>query len=79
MRGREREREENINVWMPLIYPLLGTWPATQACAATGNQTSDSLVRRPALNPLNHTSQGYFLPFVGPKVIWVRVVWSAII
>ena len=30
-RGRKRER--NINVWMPLMRPLLGTWPATQACA----------------------------------------------
>ena len=41
--------------------PMLGTWPATQACALTGNQTSDSLVCRPALSPLNHISQGGFL------------------
>ena len=39
--------------------PQLGTWPATQACALTGNQTSDLLVRRLTLNPLGHTSQGY--------------------
>ena len=25
-----------------------GTWSATQACALTGNQTGDPLVRRPA-------------------------------
>ena len=31
--GREKERERNINVWLPLTYPPLGTWPATQACA----------------------------------------------
>ena len=31
--GREREREGSINVWLPLTRPLLGTWPATQACA----------------------------------------------
>ena len=36
-RGREGEREGNINVWLPLARPLLGTWPATQACALTGN------------------------------------------
>ena len=35
-----------------------GTWPTTQACALTGNQTGDLLVCRPALNPLSHTSQG---------------------
>ena len=51
-------REGNVNVWLPLVRPLLGTWPATQACALTRNPTSDPLVRRPALNPLSHTSQG---------------------
>ena len=35
--GREKDRERNINVWLPLTYLLLGTWPATQACALTGN------------------------------------------
>ena len=58
-RGRDREREKNINVWLPLGHPLLGTWPATQACALMGNQTRDPLVHRPALYPLRHTSQGY--------------------
>ena len=53
-----RERKRNINLWLPLERPLLGTWPATQACALTGNQTSDPLVHRPALSPLIHTSQG---------------------
>ena len=51
-RGREGEREErNINVWLPLASPLLGTRPTSQACALTGNQTS---------NPLSYTSQGSF-------------------
>ena len=31
--GREKEREGNINVWLPLVHPPLGTWPSTQACA----------------------------------------------
>ena len=34
---REKERERNISVWLPLVRPLLGTWPATQACALTEN------------------------------------------
>ena len=38
--------------------PLLGTWSTTQACALTGNRTSDSLVHWPSLNPLSHASQG---------------------
>ena len=39
--GREKEREKNINVWLPLAHPLLGTGPTTQACALTSNQTGD--------------------------------------
>ena len=68
--GREEERERNINVWFPLARPLLRTWPTTQACALTGNLTSNSLVHRPMLNTLSHTSQGpvlFFKPkFIGP-------------
>ena len=39
--GREKDREKNINVWLPLSHRLLGTWPATQACVLTGNPTGD--------------------------------------
>ena len=54
--GKGKEREININVWLPLMCPLLGTWPATQACALTGNQTSDPLVHRLVLNSLSQSS-----------------------
>ena len=60
---REKERERNISVWVPLVHPLLGTWPSTQACALTGNQTGDPSVHRPTLNPQSYSSQGYKLPF----------------
>ena len=60
------ETRRNINVWLPLARPLLGTWPATQACALTGNRTGDPLVCKPLLNPLSHTSQGMqTLCFIG--------------
>ena len=29
----EGERQRNNSVWLPLTRPLLGTWPAIQACA----------------------------------------------
>ena len=35
--GRKKDRERNINVWLPFTCPQLGTWPTTQACALTGN------------------------------------------
>ena len=44
--------------WLPLPHPQPGTWPTTQACVLTRNQTSDILVPKPALNSLSHTSQG---------------------
>ena len=65
--GREKERE--ISVCQENIHQLLlecsqmGTWPTTQACALTRNRTSNALVRRPALNPLSHTSQGHMVYF----------------
>ena len=43
-----------------LTHPHPGTWPATQAYTLTRNQTDDPLVRRPAFNPLSHTSRGWF-------------------
>ena len=48
---------------LPLTQPSLGTWPANQAHALTGDRTGDPLVCRPALDPLNHTSQGRKLLF----------------
>ena len=50
------------------LAPLLGTWPATQACALTGNQTGDPLVHRPALIPLSHISQGHL--FILDNILW---------
>ena len=56
--------------------PLLGTRPATQACALTGNQTRNPLVCRPALNALSHTShiQPGLKSFKKKKKAWVLKV-----
>ena len=54
--GREKEMERNISQ-LPLTQPQLGTWPAAQACALTGNRTGNLSVHRLALNPLSYTSQ----------------------
>ena len=61
--GREKEKGRNINVWLPLMCPLSGTRPTTQACVLTGNHTGDPLICTLAPNPLSHTSQGPFLFF----------------
>ena len=67
-KGREGERggekyrcmhEKYIN-WLPLEHTQLGTWTTTQACALSGNQTSDLLVCRPVLNPLRHTARAVY-------------------
>ena len=36
-RGEGEKEEININVWLPLVHPLLETWLTTQACALTEN------------------------------------------
>ena len=56
--GRETWMCERNSDWLPPARFHLGTWPTTQACAPTANQTSDLSVHRPALNTLSHTSQG---------------------
>ena len=43
-RGREGESEGEKHAWLPLTWPQPGTWPATQACALTRNQSDDPLV-----------------------------------
>ena len=41
--------------------PNWGLGHTTQACALTGNRTTNLSVHRLALSPLSHTSQGFFL------------------
>ena len=55
--GKEIGRERNISVWLLLPHLLQETWPASQACALTGNWTGDTLLCSP-LNPLSHASRG---------------------
>ena len=75
--GREKERERDINVWLPLMLPLLGTWSKTQTCVLTGNQTGDPLVHRLGLNPLSYMSQGLDLTSKGQAHVLVSTQgWS---
>ena len=82
-RRREGEKEgekygcikENIN-WLSLAHPHLGTWPTTQACTLTGNQTHDLSIHRPVLNPLSHTSQGWVGDFM--LNVWSCILQSGI-
>ena len=53
-----------------LHAPLLGTWLATQACALTGNRTSDCLVCSLVFNPVSHTSQALLVIFWGNSILF---------
>ena len=71
--GREKERERNITVWLPLMCLQLGTWPATQACALDwesnrrplGSQasTQSTELSKPGLKEINLFSK-YFIPTI---------------
>ena len=67
--GREKERERNINVWLPLVNPLCGTWPTTQACALTGIELA-TLWFSGWCSIQSHTSLG---PLVFFKMLVYRV------
>ena len=63
-RGKKGESEGENHQCEVVSHALpTGEVPATQACALTGNWTSDPLVHRLALSPLSQTSQGYFIIF----------------
>ena len=42
----DKGRERNINACLPLMCPLPGTQPVTQACTLTGNRTGNPWVHR---------------------------------
>ena len=52
------------------MHPLLGTWPTTQACVLTGNQTGSLLLHSRVLNPLSHSNQGHLGSFITTRVIF---------
>ena len=56
--------------------PPTGTQLATQACALTGNWTSDPLVHRPVLSPLSHTSQGCSVFLKKVMILWISHCWQ---
>ena len=67
-RGREISMCERNTDRLSLAGPQLGIKPATQACALTGNRTSDILFCRTTPNPLNHTSQGWKMIFLALSI-----------
>ena len=76
--GKEKERESNSNVWLPLVCPVLGTQPATQACAPdwesnhrplgsqSGAQSTEP--RQPGLWTFTFKSRGTSFPEAPSKV-----------
>ena len=56
--GREKERERNINEWLPLTCPPIGDPARNPGMRPDQESNQQLLVRRPALSPLSYTSQG---------------------
>ena len=56
-------------MWLLLALPVMGNWPATQACALPGNGTGNPLVLRPMPNPLSYSSQAehFLFPFLSQQ------------
>ena len=60
--GRQKVRETSVcerhTDWFPLTCVPTRDWPATHACAVTGNRTSDHLLCGTMLNQLSYASKG---------------------
>ena len=67
--GREKERERNIDR-PPLACSQLGTWPATPACALSGNRTVTLQFSGQCSIHTGHTSQGSLLIFIYHLWVW---------
>ena len=78
-REKEGGRDGNINVWLPLMRPLLGTWPATQACALTGNRTGDPLICRSAINPLSYSNQGQHVILILFHILYFTLYYDNLV
>ena len=60
--GKGGRKRRDTSVCGCLLHaPYWRPDPQPQACAVSGNQTRNPLVRSPVLNPLGHTSQGWIL------------------
>ena len=57
-KGERKRGRETLMCGCLSCAPRLGTWPATQVFALTGNRTGDPPICRPTLNSLSYTSQG---------------------
>ena len=55
----EREGERETSMCGCCLHPLLGIWPTLQACALTGNQTSNLPLCETVLSPWHHAGQGW--------------------
>ena len=60
--GSKKETERNINVWLPLMHPLLGTWPATQACALIGNMNRQPFALQSGAQSTEPHQPGHNIP-----------------
>ena len=69
-RREEKKRERNINVWSPLPHPLLGTWTATQACALSGNQTSNPFASQSASQSAELRQPKLLIAFFKSSTFW---------
>ena len=72
-------------IWVPLSHPQLGTWPATQACALTGDwaggtQSTEPHQPGPALNSFAHVlrSETAGLQMVPSWSFWVSWICISI-
>ena len=71
--GREKEKARNINVWLPLACPPLGSWPTTGMCPdwELNQRPFGSQASAQSTEPYQ---PGLFLIFWGTSILFFIVV-----
>ena len=72
--GKEKERERNIEVWLPLLCPQLGDLAHNQARALAGNQLVTLWFTSLHSNPRSCTSQDSFISFKKIDISYLKKV-----
>ena len=72
--GREKERQRNINVWLPLVRPLLRTWPTTQACTLGWELNRQPFVLQAGTQSTEPHQPGICIQYLLLSIISVRFI-----
>ena len=68
-RKEGRKRDKNISVWLPLVHPSVGTWPATQVMCPDWESNQQSFGSQAGAQSTEPYQPGLYLPHEGRRAL----------